>query len=58
MTQGSKMFNKLIGYLTNTKQDESIAEFAIYNRKVVDAGGVAQTDFQDIANKNNMLIII
>ena len=28
------------------------------NRKVVDAGGVAQTDFQDIANKNNMLIII
>lgn len=37
MTQGSKMFNKLIGYLTNTKQDESIAEFAIYNRKVVDA---------------------
>ncbi|MBO5613453.1 MAG: glycosyltransferase family 2 protein [Prevotella sp.] len=37
MTQGSKMFNKLIGYLTNTKQDESVAEFAIYNRKVVDA---------------------
>lgn len=37
MTEGSKLFNKLIGYLTNTKQDESIAEFAIYNRKVVDA---------------------
>lgn len=37
MTQGSKMFNKLIGYLTNTKQDESVAEFAIYNRKVVNA---------------------
>ena len=28
------------------------------NREVVDAGGVVQTDFQDIANKNNMLIII
>ena len=37
MTQGSKVFNKLISYLTNTKQDESVAEFAIYNRKVVDA---------------------
>lgn len=37
MTQGSKAFNKLIGYLTNTKQDESVAEFAIYNRKVVNA---------------------
>lgn len=37
MTQGSKLFNKLISYLTDTKQDESVAEFAIYNRKVVNA---------------------
>ena len=37
MTQGSKLFNKLIGFLTNSKQDESIAEFAIYRRKMVDA---------------------
>ena len=37
MTLGSKYFNKLIGYLTDTKQDSSVAEFAIYNRKVVDA---------------------
>ncbi len=37
MTQGSKQFNRLIGYLTDTHQDESIAEFAIYNRKVVEA---------------------
>lgn len=37
MTLGSKYFNKLIGYLTNTKQDPSVAEFAIYSRKVVEA---------------------
>lgn len=37
MTQGSKLFNRLIGFLTNTRQDESVAEFVIYNRKVVDA---------------------
>lgn len=37
MTKGSKLFNKCIGYLTETKQDETIAEFAIYHRKVVDA---------------------
>lgn len=37
MTQGSHLFNKLMGFLTDTKQDESLAEFAIYHRKVVDA---------------------
>lgn len=37
MTQGSHLFNKLMGFLTDTKQDESLAEFAIYRRKVVDA---------------------
>ena len=37
MTQGSHLFNKLMGYLTDTKQDESLAEFAIYRRKVIDA---------------------
>jgi dolichol-phosphate mannosyltransferase len=37
MTQGSKIFNRLMGFLTDTKQDESLAEFAIYHRKVVDA---------------------
>lgn len=37
MTQGSRLFNRLIGFLTDTKQDESLAEFAIYRRKVVDA---------------------
>lgn len=37
MTLGSIYFNKLIGYLTNTQQDASIAEFALYNRKVLEA---------------------
>lgn len=37
MTQGSKLFNRMMSFLTGVKQDESIAEFAIYNRKVVDA---------------------
>ena len=37
MTQGSHLFNKLMGFLTDTRQDESLAEFAIYRRKVVDA---------------------
>ncbi len=37
MTQGSHLFNKLMGFLTDTKQDESLAEFAIYRRKVIDA---------------------
>ncbi len=37
MTQGSHLFNKLMGFLTDTRQDESVAEFAIFSRKVVDA---------------------
>lgn len=37
MTQGSRLFNRLMGFLTDTHQDESLAEFAIYRRKVVDA---------------------
>lgn len=37
MTKGSELFNKLMGFLTDTKQDESLAEFAIYRRKMVDA---------------------
>ena len=37
MTQGSHLFNKLMGFLTDTRQDESLAEFAIYRRKVIDA---------------------
>lgn len=37
MTQGSRLFNLLMGFLTDTRQDESLAEFAIYRRKVVDA---------------------
>ena len=34
---GSKLFYKFLGYMTNTKQDERIANFGIYNRKVIDA---------------------
>ena len=37
MTGGSRLFNKLMGFLTDTKQDESLAEFAMYRRKVVEA---------------------
>lgn len=37
MTEGSKLFNKLMSFLTGVKQDPSIAEFAIYHRRVVDA---------------------
>ena len=37
MTQGSRLFNRLMGFLTDTRQDESLAEFAIYRRKVVEA---------------------
>lgn len=37
MTQGSHLFNKLMGFLTDTQQDESVAEFAIFSRKVVEA---------------------
>lgn len=34
---GSKLFNRLLGFLTETVQDETIANFVLYNRKVVDA---------------------
>ena len=37
MTQGSRLFNKLMGFLTDTVQDESLAEFAISRRKLIDA---------------------
>ena len=37
MTQGSHVFNKLMGFLTDTRQDEAVAEFAIFNHKVIDA---------------------
>jgi len=33
----SKIFYKVLGYLTETKLDASIANFGIYNRKVIDA---------------------
>jgi len=33
----SRMFYKVLSYLTDTHQDASVANFAIYNRKVVDA---------------------
>lgn len=34
---GSKMFNHLLGFLTDTVQDETIANFVIYRKKVVEA---------------------
>lgn len=34
---GSKYFNKLLGYLTDTTQDETIANFVLYKKKVVNA---------------------
>ena len=37
MTQGSHLFNKLMGFLTDTHQDESVAEFAIFSHKVIEA---------------------
>jgi dolichol-phosphate mannosyltransferase len=37
MTQGSHVFNKLMGFLTDTRQDEAVAEFAIFSHKVIDA---------------------
>ena len=37
MTKGSKWFNRLMSFLTGVEQDETIAEFAIYNRKVINA---------------------
>ncbi len=33
----SKLFYKVFGYLTDTKQDPTIGNFGIYNRKVIDA---------------------
>ena len=33
----SRMFYRTLSYLTDTKQDASVANFALYNRKVVDA---------------------
>ena len=33
----SKIFYKVFSYLTNTKQDPSVANFGIYNRKAIDA---------------------
>jgi dolichol-phosphate mannosyltransferase len=37
MTLGSRLFNRLMGFLTDTRQDEAVAEFAIMNRKVIQA---------------------
>ena len=34
---GSKCFYKVFSYLTETRQDASVANFGIYNRKVIDA---------------------
>lgn len=34
---GSYIFNKVLSFLTDTSQDNTIAEFVIYNRRVVDA---------------------
>jgi dolichol-phosphate mannosyltransferase len=34
---GSKLFYKVFSYLTETKQDASVANFGIYHRKVIDA---------------------
>lgn len=35
--QCSKLFNKLLGFLTETVQDETIANFVLYKKKAVDA---------------------
>ena len=37
MTKGSQVFNSLMGFLTDTKQDKTVAEFAIFSHKVIDA---------------------
>ena len=34
---GSVLFNKLLGYLTDTQQDETIANFVLYKREVIEA---------------------
>ncbi|MCF0202323.1 MAG: glycosyltransferase family 2 protein [Bacteroidaceae bacterium] len=33
----SKVFNKVFSYLSDTPQDESVAEFGLFDRKVIDA---------------------
>lgn len=33
----SRMFYRLLGYLTETRQDSAIANFGVYNRKVIDS---------------------
>lgn len=35
--KGSKLFNSLMGFLTDTKQDESVAEYVLYSRKAINA---------------------
>ena len=37
MTKGSQVFNSLMGFLTDTKQDKTVAEFAIFSHKVISA---------------------
>lgn len=34
---GSKLFNKLLGFMTDTVQDETIANFVLYKKKAVEA---------------------
>lgn len=34
---GSRLFYKVFSYLTDTSQDASVANFGVYNRKVIDA---------------------
>lgn len=34
---GSKVFNVILGYLTNTVQDETVANYVLYRRRAVDA---------------------
>ena len=45
MTKGSHVFNKLMGFLSDTKQDESVAEFALFGKKVIKAMG-SMGDYQ------------
>lgn len=41
---GSYVFYKVLGYLTDTEQDHTVANFGVYNRKVIDAV-VAMNDY-------------
>lgn len=34
---GSKLFNHILGYLTETEQDETIANYVLYRKKVIDS---------------------